>query len=305
MKITIAFASFLALTSAWESPQYTNYTRLWQAAFVGPRGQAPHPGSWNIITGDENYNNEFQRFTSSPRNVGLSGAGALQIQAQRDATAPKGWTSARIESKYTLIPRDGKVSRVESSLRLAGNPKEHKQGIWPAFWMLGDSYRKKLKEWPECGEIDIMENINGEPIAHATTHCDKYPGGACNEPVGLSSATTLADNKFHVWRVEFNRTSRDWKQQSITWTVDGRQFHRITGQTVNNATVWASLAQSPLYIILNIAVGGNWVSQPLWMSKLEDDLTDNRVQPGPPNANTWGGTGSMMEVGYVAHYVSK
>lgn len=260
MKITIAFAGLLAVASAWEAPQYTGYSRLWQATFVGPRATAPHPNNWNILTGDENYNNEFQRWTSSAKNVQFSGSGTLQIIPQRDATAPNGWTSARIESKYTILPRDGKVTRIESSLRLAGNPRERKQGIWPAFWMLGDSYRKGLKQWPECGEIDIMENINGEAIAHATTHCDVYPGGACNEPIGLNAGTTLADTKYHVWRVEFDRKNRDWKQQSITWSVDGTQFHRITGQTVNNSTVWASLCQSPMYIILNVAVGGNWVS---------------------------------------------
>lgn len=260
MKITIAFASLLAVASAWDAPQYSGYSRIWQATFVGKRGTPPHPNNWNMRTGDLNDNNEFQRWTSSPQNVQFSGSNTLQIVPLRDAKAPNGWTSARIESKYTVLPRDGRITRIESSLRLGSNARANKQGIWPAFWMLGDSHRKGLKTWPACGEVDIMENINGEPIGHAVSHCDVYPGGACNEPNGLGSAVTLPDANYHVWRVEFDRKNRDWKLQSITWFKDGVKFHKITGQTIGNAVVWASLAQNPMFIILNVAVGGNWVS---------------------------------------------
>ena len=260
MKVATFLATMAAVASAWQAPQYNGYSRVWQATFMGPRGTLPHPNNWNIIEGDENHNNEFQRFTSSTQNVLFSGSDTLQIIPRRDSKAPNGWTSARIESKYTILPRDGKITRIESSLRLAGNPRERKQGIWPAFWMLADTYRKGLAEWPGCGEIDIMENINGQPVGHATTHCDVYPGGRCNEPSGLSSGVTLADNQYHVWRVEFDRTKRDFNDQTITWFMDGAQFHKITGRIVGDAAVWATLAQNPMYIILNVAVGGNWVS---------------------------------------------
>ncbi|KAK7409660.1 hypothetical protein QQX98_008175 [Neonectria punicea] len=283
-KILAAFFSLFALALAWQPPSYSGYTRVWKANFIGTEYALPSTSNWNIITGDNNYNNESQTYTSSSRNIRLSGAGTLQLIPRKDASAAHGWTSARIESKYTLTPVAGKITRVESSLRLAGNAASHKQAIWPAFWLLGDSNRKGTL-WPACGEVDIMENINGQKIAYGSVHCDVAPGGICNENTGINAQTTLADNKFHVWRVDFNRKSTNFKEQSITWYLDGKKFHSVTGSKIGKLSVWKALCQSPLYVILNVAVGGYW--------------------PGYPNAKTYGGKGSMMEIGYVAHYVSK
>ncbi|KAI6778175.1 uncharacterized protein J7T54_002710 [Emericellopsis cladophorae] len=282
-QILAALLPLVTVVVAWQSPQYNGYTRRWQATFIGQADALPNSNNWNVINSAQVYNNELQRYTNKKANIRFNGNGALQLIPRRDATAPGGWTSGRIESKYTLTPTAGKITRVESSLRIAGNPQKNKQGLWPAFWMLGASYRQGVK-WPECGEIDIMENINGQSIGYGVVHCDKGPGGACNEPIGLASTTALPDNQFHVWRVEIDRTNSDFKKQTITWYMDDVQFHRVTGEQVNNSGVWATLAQKPLYIILNVAMGGDWA--------------------GSPNANTWGGTGSMMEIGYVAHYVS-
>lgn len=282
--VLVALLQVLTLVSAWEPPVYGNFTRQWSKAFVGKLGQAPDPGTWNVIDRLENFNNEYQRYTNKKANIQFSGQETLQIVPQRDSSAPRGWTSARLESKYAFTPTTSRITRFESSLRIAGNPQKNKQGIWPAFWLLGDSYRTKGVKWPECGEIDILENINGQPVVYGVVHCDKGPGGACNEPNGLVNTTPLLDNKFHVWRVDFNRTVADYKLQSITWYTDGKQFHRITGADVGSFAIWQTLAHSPMFMILNVAVGGDW--------------------SGPPNADTLGGTGSSMEVGYVAHYVS-
>lgn len=254
-----ATLSLLSVALAWNSPTYSGYTRAWQANFVGTKGNKPNPANWNIIENSVNYNNEVQTYTANKENIQFSGAGALQLIPKGSNTA--GWTSARIESKYIITPTAGKITRIESSLRLAGNAVSHKQGIWPAFWMLGESYREG-GIWPATGEIDIFENVNGQAIGHATVHCDVYPNGLCNEPTGLTNSTPLPDNQFHVWRVEINRKSNNFKQQTITWFMDGKQFHQVTGTQIDDADVWASLAQSPLYIILNVAVGGNWVSRP-------------------------------------------
>ncbi|KAL6863393.1 hypothetical protein ACO1O0_003645 [Amphichorda felina] len=282
-QLLAALASLAAVAEAWNAPTYSGYTRNFNANFVGKKGYQPTKENWNIITGDANDNNEFQRWTNSKSNLQFSGEGTLQITPLRSTTAPKGWTSARIESKYLVSPKAGRITRVEAAVRMAGTPSSKKQGIWPAFWMMGDSCRKGTAVWPACGEIDIAENINGEAKSHAVVHCDKYPEGACKEPVGLVTTTPI-DNKFHTWRLDFNRRGSDWKNQSLTWYKDGVEFHSVTGAQVNNADAWATLCAEPLYFILNVSVGGNW--------------------PGPPNSATTQGAGSMMEVGYVAVYTS-
>ncbi|KAH6997458.1 secreted glucosidase [Ilyonectria destructans] len=282
-RVLAVLVSFLAIALAWQPPSYSGYTRKWKADFIGPRDSLPDSRNWNIVTGDNNYNNESQTYSSNKLNLRRTSKGTLQLVPRKKVSATKGWTSARIESTYTFTPTAGKITRFESSLRLGGNAALHKQSIWPAFWLLGDSCRKG-GIWPACGEVDIMENVNGQKIAYGSVHCDVAPGGICNENTGLTNTTSLLDSKYHVWRVEFNRKSTNYKSQYITWYMDGKQFHRVTGTQISNTTVWKSLCQSPLYTIFNVAVGGYW--------------------PGYPNSQTWGGMDSMMEVGYVAHYVS-
>ena len=256
--IFVIFASILAVSLAWVPPTYNGYTRVWQSTCIGKAGTLPSSTNWNIITGNVNYNNEIQTYTRNQKNIHLSGSGTLQIIPRRDSSVPGGWTSSRIESKYTFTPRAGKITRVEASIRLA-NAAGRKQGIWPAFWMLGSSYRHGTV-WPACGEIDIFENINGQSVAHGAMHCDVSPGGICNEGIGLGSTASLPDDKFHVWRVEFNRKSSNFRSQTITWYKDGAQFIRISGSQIGRSQVWSSLCQSPMFFIFNVAVGGNWVS---------------------------------------------
>ncbi|KAJ4321501.1 hypothetical protein N0V84_005304 [Fusarium piperis] len=282
--ILAALAYLVAISAAWQAPSYSGYTRVWNDPFRGNWGVSVNQNTWNVIKRDKNFNNELQRYTGDQRNLRLSGRSTLQLLPQYTPSAPNNWTSARIESKYTFTPAVGKITRIEASIRLAGNPATRKQGIWPAFWMLGDSHRRGV-QWPACGEIDILENINGQKTVYASLHCDKAPGGICNEPTGLAAQTPLLDSNYHVWRVQIDRRTSNWKSQSITWYMNGRIFHKITGAKINDAKTWKALAYSPLYIILNVAVGGVW--------------------PGNPNQNTYGDRGSMMEVGYVAHYVSK
>ena len=287
MTVSKALAGVLALASAasgFAAPGYSGFNTVWQDAFAGNSGTSPNGNNWNIISGFLNVNGELETYSSSTRNVQLSGGGTLQLVPWKDSSAQQGWTSGRLESKYTFTPPAGKLTRVESSLRFGTNAQANKQGIWPAWWMLGDSIRHGTA-WPGCGELDIMEQIDGQPTGHGTVHCDVYPGGICNEPNGIGSPVGIANNDFHVWRLELDRRNGDWTQQTITWYLDGAQFQQITGSRINNQGVWNALCQSPLYFILNVAVGGGW--------------------PGNPNSATQDGYGSMMEVGYVAQYVSQ
>ncbi|KAJ4251487.1 hypothetical protein NW762_011472 [Fusarium torreyae] len=277
-------SSFLAGTAlGWGAPGYSGFNLVWQDSFAGSGGSSPNGNNWNTITGYLNVNAELEVYTSSNRNLQLSGGDTLQIVPWRDSSAQNGWTSARIESKYVFTPQAGRLTRVEAPIRFGTSAIANKQGIWPAFWMLGDSLRHG-GVWPASGEIDILETVNGQLTGYGTIHCDVYPGGICNEGTGIGGTISIPDQDWHTWRVEIDRRPASWVQESITWYRDGIQFHQVTGGRINNQAVWNTLARSPLYFILNVAVGGTW--------------------PGYPNGNTQDGYGSMMEVGYVAQYVS-
>jgi beta-glucanase (GH16 family) len=259
----LTLATLVSSALAINPPSYSGYTLKWDANWSGKAGAPPNPANWNMINGGTVQNDEVEVYTNKAANVAFSGSGTLQIKPQHSGTsATTGWTSGRIESKYLVTPTAGKITRVEGSIRLAGVASSKQQGIWPAFWMLGQSYRTGTK-WPACGEVDIMENINGEAYASGAAHCGVDPGGVCNEPSGLVNGRTVSNTGYHVWRVEFDRTESSWQNQKITWYMDGVQFNQITGSKIGSLATWATLCQSPLYIILNVAVGGDWVSCPL------------------------------------------
>jgi len=269
--------------SAWSPPSYGGYNLVWSDTFGGAGGSPPNSANWNSITGNLGVNNELEYYTSSTRNIQQSGGSTLQIVPWRDNTVSGGWTSGRLESKYTLTPPSGRRTLVEAQIRFGTNSINNKQGIWPAFWMLGDSIRHG-GGWPACGEIDILETVNGQLRGYGTLHCDVSPGGICNENNGLGNNIGIPDQEWHTWRVIIDRTPGSWTSESVTWYMDGQQFQQITGSRINNQNVWNAIAHSPLFFILNVAVGGSW--------------------PGNPNSATQDGYGSMMEVAYVAHFTS-
>ena len=195
-----------------------------------------------------NTNNELQTYTTSNSNLQISGGGTIQFVPRR---SPSGkWTSGRIETTGSYTPQPGKIMQVEAALRLGDAPQANKQGMWPAFWMLGDAMRHGTP-WPQCGEIDIFEMVNGIPTVHGTTHCT-----ACNEPIGFGG-TSGTDSNWHTYSVKIDRTPGNWADETITWLKDGQTFFTLRGATIGDQGVWATLAHSPLYILLNLAVGGD------------------------------------------------
>ena len=270
-------ATLSALASVGAVPQYPGFKTLWSDDFPGGAGDSPNTGLWKIVTG-LHVNNEFQDYTTSNQNIQISGGGTIQLVPRNNGGK---WTSGRVETKDAFTPQPGKITMVEAVIRFGDGPQGNKQGIWPAFWLLGESIRHGTP-WPQCGELDIMETINGAPTAYGTTHCGSPQGGPCNEPVGRPSTTPLGDNGWHRWSIRFDRTNPDWRAESIQWLVDGNVYNTLRGADIADQAVWSTLAHSPMFIILNVAVGGNW--------------------PGAPNGNTRGSWESMMEVEYVGVY---
>jgi beta-glucanase (GH16 family) len=206
-------------------------------------------------------NNEVQQYSPSNANLQLSGGSTVQLVPWRDQNTGE-WTSARIETKFVFTPAAGKLTTVEALIRLGENPLDRRQGLWPAFWMLGDSIHHGT-EWPICGEIDILETVSGHPLGHGTLHCGRNQGhgGPCNEPIGRGGAVSLPDYAgWHTWTVQIDRrdTSRGFRSETIRWLRDGAEWFVVRGEDIGDEGVWATLAHSPLFIILNVAVGGDW-----------------------------------------------
>ncbi|KAH6842242.1 concanavalin A-like lectin/glucanase domain-containing protein [Chaetomium sp. MPI-CAGE-AT-0009] len=282
MRSTLLLLSLLSsLVSATPAPVYPGFKTVWSDGFEGSAGATPNRDRWNIIT-DVRTNGEIQTYSTSNRNLQISGGGTVQLVPLKSKSGK--WTSARIETKASFTPNRGKVTMFEAAIRFGDNPAALRQGLWPAFWMLGDSIHHGT-EWPLCGELDIMETVNGLPAAHGTTHCGAgEKGGPCNEPIGRGASVALNDNGWHTWTLQVDRTNAEggWKGEVIRWLVDGNVFHQVSGADIADEGIWATLAHSPMFMILNVAVGGSW--------------------PGDPNAATADSWGSMMEVEYVAVY---
>lgn len=220
------------------------WTLTWSDEFEGPAGESPSSANWvyNIGTGDNGWGNgEFQYYTDRPQNVSKDGEGNLVITARRENFAGSPFTSARITTKERFSQAFG---RIEARLKTPYGP-----GIWPAFWMLGDDI--DAVNWPQCGEIDIMELRGQEPnIIHGSIHGPGYSGGAA---ITSSYALTNGrfDTEFHVYAVE-------WYPDRIDFFVDEFLYNRISAEDVPGEWVY----DQPFFLILNIAVGGNFVGFP-------------------------------------------
>ncbi|EFX04547.1 beta-glucanase [Grosmannia clavigera kw1407] len=242
-----------ALTAAFSLPSYNGLSTVWHDDFWGNAGDSPNVTHWNVITGDLGLNNELETYTESNENLQISGGGTLQLIPRRNSSTSSGWTSARIESVDSYTPVPGK------------NTRSMREGT----------------SWPLCGELDILEQVNGKLTGYGTAHCENH----CEEPTGRQGYTSIpSGSNFHTWRLDWDRTSNNWQTESITWSLDGVDFFSINGTTIGDQATWSTLAHSPFYILLNVAVGG--------------------TMAGNPDSNTLDGYDSMMEVAYVAVYSS-
>jgi beta-glucanase (GH16 family) len=218
---------------------------VWSDEFEGASGTPVDSESWNLVNrGDGFGNNELQYYTNRTENAVLDGEGSLVITANEEEHGERSYTSARLESigKVELT-----YGRVEGRLKIPFG-----QGIWPAFWMLGADIGSV--GWPGCGEIDIMENVGHEPtVVHGTLHGPGYSGG---NPLGASYSLPgnprFADD-FHVFAVE-------WEEDVVRWYVDDELYKTRTPADVPDGARW--VYDHPFYVILNVAVGGNWPGAP-------------------------------------------
>ena len=266
-------------TPIMDAPDIPGYTKAWIADFNGPVGSLPSPDNWAIETPLTNNNGEHQRYTNSPQNVSLDGSGQLLIAPQK---TPQGtWTSARMHGKHSIACSPGHKMIFSARFRTGQNSASQQQGIWPAFWTLGDSVNHGVP-WPTCCEWDIFEWGNGKALNQGTLH----QTGVTGQHEQASGFVGFDHGVPHTWAVVVDLTDGDYGRQSLQWTVDGREYWRVQGKGGSEAErkCWERCAHQAFFPILNVAVGGNFV--------------------GDPNGQTMGGVGSGLTVQWVAVYKS-
>jgi len=223
------------------------WVQVWSDEFEGPAGSRVDTTKWGFDLGGGGWgNNEREYYTSDTANVRLNGRGELEIVAR---VAPAGltcwygpcrYTSARILTRGKMTASWG---RVEARIKLAAG-----QGLWPAFWMLGNNIG--AVGWPTCGELDIMENKGSQSTT--TSSAVHGPGYSGNTPFAQAYSPGSTTD-YHVYSVE-------WDSQSIRFFVDSTQHYSVTRAYVIQRGNW--VFDQPFFVILNLAVGGNFDHDP-------------------------------------------
>lgn len=223
------------------------YQVVWSDEF---NGSSLDLSKWAYETGPANQNNEQQYYTNT--NAAVTG-GNLVITARRQDYGGRLYTSSRINSAGKYSPQYGKIeARIKMPM---GN------GLWPAFWMLGNNIG--TAGWPSCGEIDIMEHVNVEGRTLGTMHW-MGPNGY----VYYGNPVNTTPDQFHTYSVE-------WTDQGITWFIDGVQYHQ--GNIANGINSTQEFHQQ-FFMILNLAVGGDWPGQNIDLSKLPASMSVDYVR---------------------------
>lgn len=209
---------------------------VWEDNFEVPG--LPDSTIWNYEVG---YiaNNEVQRYTKKRlENVRVED-GILIIEARKEFWKGDSITSGRIN---TYGKKSVLYGRIEVKAKLPTGI-----GTWPAIWMLGDAHKEGTR-WPECGEIDIMENVGYEPdIIHANIHTKAY-----NHRIGTNKGNKISIEK--PWE-NFNIYAVEWFEDHMDFYLNDELYFSYKNEGTGN-DVWPF--DKPHYILINLAIGGSW-----------------------------------------------
>jgi beta-glucanase (GH16 family) len=239
MVLALVLGMFLAAcgtvartSSGTPIPEPPGWSLVWHDEFDGT---AIDSANWTYDIGSGGWGNgEAQYYTSRPENARIED-GMLVIEAHQEKYEDSYYTSARLKTQGLQSFQYG---RIEARLKVPSG-----DGVWPAFWMLGSSFDGT--NWPDCGEVDIMEYVGREPdLIVGTLHGPGYSGAA-----GMSQWNrqeyAIADD-FHTYAIE-------WKADQIDWYYDGEKYHTVTSADLSDRR-W--VFDQPFFIILNLALGG-------------------------------------------------
>ncbi|MDR1563857.1 MAG: family 16 glycosylhydrolase [Oscillospiraceae bacterium] len=228
-----SLAAFAAPMAAQAAP---DWNLVWSDEF---NGNSLNTANWTaeIGTGSGGWgNNELEYYTDRQENLAVTG-GNLVITARNEAYGGMNYTSARIKTQGKKSFTYGKI---EASIKLPTG-----QGLWPAFWTLGESIAGE--GWPACGEIDIMERVNFDD------HSNGYIHWWADGQADYGTVSGYIDfSQFHTYSIE-------WDANAIKWFVDGVQFLEAN---IKNGVNGTEEFHRPQFLLLNLAVGGQWPGNP-------------------------------------------
>ncbi|MGD0891477.1 MAG: family 16 glycosylhydrolase [Terracidiphilus sp.] len=313
--LVLSILSFAAINS---TEAQTGWKLVWSDEFNGPAGSPPDAASWKFEAGPGRYvggNNEAETYCSfdsgeapckqSAPNAYLDGKGHLVIKAiktdQTLAIAGKNfsspvYTSARIDSLKSF-----RYGRIEANIQVPTG-----QGVWPAFWGLG--VHDQSLNWPQIGEMDIMEVWNPQPgttridpfLNHASVHGPNEPGSH-NGYVDVTGTYSFPE----PMQLAFHQFAVEWSPGELDFYCDGNLYSRQSVGDLSDKKVW-EMDNAPFYLLLNLAMGGEFFGYPDATTEPTPTMVvdyvrvyqrDEKILPGG-----WGNAdiGGPAEVGYAS-----
>ncbi len=280
--IAVAAGNPSAVTSQTFALNIPSGTLVWSDEFMNTTGTIaqPNPQFWTYDTGNSGFgNDELETYcawgsSATPCSTANPSAyvgtdGYLHIKAQQPSAGV--YTSARLKTQGRFSFQYGRFE-VRALVPEA-------QGFWPAAWLMGNNINTAA--WPACGEQDVLERVNapGTPdwnsgSIHGTSFTDASRlSTRYNFPTGQTAA------QFHIYGMI-------WSKDSVAYYVDRptQPYVTYTTSSLNgiSGAVWPFDAGQSNFIILNLAIGGDW--------------------PGPPNPST--PFPSEMLIDYVRIYTN-
>lgn len=253
LALFIAIVLLLSGCFVYRDPQphsRSGWTLVWSDEFSTPDGSTPDPTKWTYDLGGKGWgNHELESYTNRSVNSRIE-KGNLVITAQIESYAgadgvTRDYTSARLKTQGLFVQTYG---RIEARIKIPEG-----QGMWPAFWMLGQDI--PTAGWPKCGEIDIMENIGKEPATiHGSLHgpSTTAPTSDLTATFRLPSGRNFAD-EFHIYAVE-------WDPDIVRFYVDSNLYASFRSSDWPEGGKW--VFDHPFFIIFNLAIGGDWPGSP-------------------------------------------
>lgn len=211
---------------------------VWEEEFDG---NALDTGVWSKIPrGRSDWNNYMSSFDSCYAVQD----GKLILRGLCNLSQPADTAPYLTGGVYTKGKKGFHLGRIEIRAKL--NPA---RGAWPAFWML-----PQTGQWPNGGEIDIMERLNGESIAYQTVHSYYTQVLHKGDNPPKSGTGPICPDEFNTYAVEMH-------SDSIVFFINDRRtltYPRLSEVEDEGQFVFD---KQPFYLLLDMQLGGSWVGR--------------------------------------------